>query len=120
MKVCLVTAFPPTQETPNSSGHQLARELQRADPDMEVTILAERLPGTASESDDFKVVRCWSPHSAWNVVRVIREVRQQHPDVVWFNVSFRGFFERPLARLLELSIPPVCRLFGYAWPILIL
>lgn len=119
MKVCLVTAFPPSQETPNSSGYQLARELQR-DPHVDVTILAERVGQADAEPGGFKIVRCWNPHSAWNIVRVFRELRHQKPDVVWFNVAFPRFFERPLARLLELFIPPVCRLFGYAWPILIL
>ena len=118
MKVCLVTAFPPTSERTGWE-YQVARDLQR-DPRVDVTILAETLPQPADEHGDFRVVRCWKEHSAWNIFRVLRAVRQHRPDVVWFNVSFPRFFERPLARLLELCIPPVCRVFGYAWPILIL
>jgi len=40
MKICLVTAFPPSRRGLNEYGYHLARELQR-DPLLSLTILAD-------------------------------------------------------------------------------
>ncbi len=119
MKVCLVTAFPPSREKLNDYGYHLACELQR-DPHVSVTVLADRLTWPADELPDFNVVRCWDYRSVRNIAGILKEVRRQHPDVVWFNLAFPRFFERPIAAVLGFFLPPACRMLGYAWPILIL
>ncbi len=112
MKISLITAFPPSQERLNEYGYHLARELQR-DPYLSMTICADRLPHAAGELPDFDVVRCWEFNSPWNLFRLLRALREHDPDVVWFNLVFSTFGDRPVAAFLGLCIPAFCRLFGY-------
>lgn len=52
MKLCLVTAFPPSRRGLNEYGYHIARELQR-DPLLSLTILADLLEETPEELEDF-------------------------------------------------------------------
>ncbi len=57
MKLCLVTAFPPSRRGPKEYGYHIARELQ-GDPLLSLTILAGHLEATPEELEDFSVLRC--------------------------------------------------------------
>ena len=48
MKICLVTAFPPSREALNEYGFHIARELQVI-PELDVTIMADDYPGDEPE-----------------------------------------------------------------------
>ena len=54
MKICLITAFPPSRRGLNEYGFHLARELRR-DPLLSLTILADELEAPAEELNDFDV-----------------------------------------------------------------
>ena len=58
MKICLVSAFPPSGRMLNEYGFHIARELQR-DPLLSVTVLGDRLAEEAPELPDFDVRRVW-------------------------------------------------------------
>jgi glycosyltransferase involved in cell wall biosynthesis len=111
MKICLVTAFPPSRRGLNEYGFHIARELQR-DPLLSVTVLADELETAEPEMDEFDVVRCWKFNQRSNPVRLLKAVREIRPDVVWFNLLFSTFGDRPLPAFSGLTTPALERLFG--------
>ena len=111
MKICLVTAFPPSRRGLNEYGFHIARELQR-DPLLSVTVLADELETAEPELDEFDVVRCWRFNEPTNPVRLLNAVREIKPDVVWFNLLFSTFGDHPLSAFCGLTTPALNRLFG--------
>src|SRR5438045_3487910 len=111
MKICLVTAFPPSRRGLNEYGFHIARELQR-DPLLSVVILADELPAPEPELEAFDVQRCWGFNSTRNPARLLGALRDIKPDVVWFNLLFSTFGESPLPAFGGLTIPALTRLSG--------
>ena len=111
MKICLVSAFPPSRRGLNEYGFHIARELQR-DPLLSLTILGDELDYTQPELNDFHVIRCWSFNSLNNSARILRQLRELKPDVVWFNLLFSTFGSHPVAAFAGLTTPVLSRLSG--------
>jgi len=111
MKICLVTAFPPSKRGLNEYGYHIARELQN-DPLLSVTILADQLDTTEPELEEFDVIRCWSFDALSNPVRLLKAIKDIKPDVVWFNLLFSTFGNNPVAAFAGLSIPAITRMSG--------
>jgi glycosyltransferase involved in cell wall biosynthesis len=114
MKICLVSAFPPSGRMLNEYGFHIARELQR-DPLLSVTVLADRLAEEAPELPDFDVRRVWDFNSLRNPSSLLRAIRDINPDVVWYNLLFTTFgnAHNPLAAFLGTSMPALTRMRGY-------
>src|ERR1044071_4386673 len=104
MKICLVTAFPPSRRGLNEYGYHIARELQR-DPLLSLTVLADELPSPAPELDEFDVVRCWAFTQWKNPTRLLNCIRDRRPDVVWFNLLFSTFGDQPVPAFAGLTAP---------------
>jgi glycosyltransferase involved in cell wall biosynthesis len=112
MKICLVTAFPPSQQALNEYGFHMAREIQQI-AGIELTVLADEHPSAESELVGFSVVRCWSFNQSGNVQRVLKSIRQVQPDIVWFNLGFASFGDKPLPAFLGITLPALSRLAGF-------
>jgi glycosyltransferase involved in cell wall biosynthesis len=112
MKICLVTAFPPSKRGLNEYGFHLARELQR-DPLLSLTILADELDSDEPELEDFHVIRCWRFDGLSNPVRLMRAIHDVKPNVVWYNLLFSSFGSKPVPAFLGLSQPAMSRLTGH-------
>jgi len=112
MKLCLVTAFPPSRAGLNEYGFHLACEL-RQDPVLSLTILADELSTPSEELDGFDVIRCWSFNSVSNAPRLLKRIRELRPDVVWFNLGFASFGDKPLPAFAGLGIPALTRMNGF-------
>lgn len=112
MKICLVTAFPPSRRGLNEYGFHIAKELQR-DPLLSLTVLADELPTHDPELDEFDVVRCWNFNDIGNPIRLLKAIQRCKPDVVWFNLLFSTFGGKPLPAFAGLAIPALSRLRGY-------
>src|SRR3954467_14208385 len=112
MKICLVTAFPPSRRGLNEYGFHIARELQR-DPLLSVTVLSDALDTSEPELADFSVDRCWTFNSVANPIKLLKAIRECDPDVVWFNLLFSTFGDKPVAAFSGLSIPALVRMMGY-------
>lgn len=112
MKICLVTAFPPSRRGLNEYGFHIARELRR-DPLLSLTILADELDGAPEELQDFDVVRCWRFDSLSNPARLMKAIHDIKPDVVWFNLLFSTFGNQPVAAFAGLTQPALSRLSGH-------
>ena len=128
MKICLVTAFPPSGRQLNEYGFHLARELQR-NPLVNLTILGDKLThydwatdkdgnplsqDAQTELDGFHVLRCWESNRITTAGNVARAVRRLRPDVVWFNLVYSTFAtpEHPVAAFLGLCTPAITRALG--------
>ncbi len=111
MKICLVTAFPPSRRGLNEYGYHIARELQR-DPLLSVTVLADELETPERELEDFDVQRVWRFDSLSNPLRLRKALREHKPDVVWFNLLFSTFGNNPMAAFAGLTVPIFSRLSG--------
>jgi len=112
MKICLVTAFPPSRRGLNEYGYHIARELQ-ADPLLSLTVLADATEGIATEElHDFDVRRIWDFNYKTNSLRILKAVRDIRPDVVWYNLLFSTFGNDPLAAFFGLSAPALTRITG--------
>jgi glycosyltransferase involved in cell wall biosynthesis len=128
MKICLVTAFPPSGRQLNEYAFYIAQELQR-DPAIKLTILADELShyefatdgngeplqaAQQAELPGFDVVRCWKFNDLSTPVSLLKNIRRLKPDVVWFNLVFSSFAtpDRPLAAFAGLCVPALSRLLG--------
>ncbi len=112
MKICLVTAFPPSRRGLNEYGFHLARELQR-DPLLSLTILADELESAEPELEEYDVLRCWRFNGLANPARLIRAIYDIKPDVVWYNLLFSSFGSKPVPAFLGLAQPAMSRLSGH-------
>jgi glycosyltransferase involved in cell wall biosynthesis len=113
MKICLVSAFPPSRRGLNEYGYHIARELQ-ADSLLSLTVLGDETEGSASEEiHDFDVRRCWDFNGTTNAMRILNVVRDIRPDVVWFNLLFSTFGNNPVAAFAGLTAPALTRMAGF-------
>jgi glycosyltransferase involved in cell wall biosynthesis len=111
MKICLVTAFPPSKRGLNEYGYHIARELQQ-DPLLSLTILADQLETPKPELEGFNVRRVWDMNLLSNPARLLGAIRDIKPDVVWFNLLFSTFGGKPIPAFAGLAIPAITRLTG--------
>ena len=111
MKICLVTAFPPSRGGLSEYGFHVARELQR-NPFLSLSVLADELDSPQPEPEGFSVTRCWRFDDPKSPARLLRVIRTLDPDVVWFNLIFSTFGNNPLAAFCGLTLPLLSRLTG--------
>jgi glycosyltransferase involved in cell wall biosynthesis len=111
MKICLVSAFPPSRRGLNEYGYHIAKELQ-TDPLLSLTVLADKLDRQEPELEGFDVQRCWSFDHFANPVHLLSAIRDIKPDVVWFNLLFSTFGTNPFAAFCGLAIPALTRISG--------
>jgi glycosyltransferase involved in cell wall biosynthesis len=112
MRICLVTAFPPSRQALNEYGFHIARELSQV-PGLELSILGDDLSHPEPELPEFSVTRCWSFNSLKNPWRLLRAIRKCKPDVIWFNLGFASFGGKPLPAFLGIVIPALARMGGF-------
>jgi glycosyltransferase involved in cell wall biosynthesis len=111
MKICLVTAFPPSRGGLSEYGFHIAKELQQ-NPFLSLTILADTLGSTETEAEPagFSIDRCWSFNDLQSPAKLLRAIRQHEPDVVWFNLLFTTFGHNPFVAFCGLATPLLARL----------
>jgi glycosyltransferase involved in cell wall biosynthesis len=128
MKICLVTAFPPSCRQLNEYGFHLAKELQR-NPLVNLTVLADKLTRyewstdqdgrvlTAEQHEllEFNVQRCWEFDSLSTSKNLAKAIHRLRPDVVWFNLVYSSFATagHPVAAFAGLCTPALTRSMGY-------
>ena len=114
MKICFVSAFPPSKTALNEYGYHIARELQ-TDPLVSLTIVGDELPQPEPELPDFNVLRAWKINRLSNHHRLLKTLREVRPNVVWFNLIFSSFGSKdsPLAAFSGLTLPAMTRMAGY-------
>ncbi|MGZ4818828.1 MAG: glycosyltransferase [Terriglobales bacterium] len=111
MRICLVTAFPPSTQRINEYGLHLAT--QARDQHADLVVLADQYEPRLPELDGFEVRRCWAFNSLATPWRILAAARDSKADVVWFNLVYSTFGDQPLAAFLGLCTPLLLRLCGY-------
>ena len=114
MKICYVSAFPPSERMLNEYAFHIVRTV-KDDPSNSITVLADEQPGPVRELDGFNVVRTWQFNSFSNPLRILAKVRELKPDVVWFNLLFATFGNQlnPAAAFSGLLAPALVHAAGY-------
>lgn len=112
MKICLVTSFPPSRDALNEYGFHIASELQRI-PGIELTVLGDEYSPAQPELDGFSVNRCWKFNRLGNPLRLMRAIRREKPDVVWFNLGFASFGGTPPSAFMGIATPALARMSGF-------
>lgn len=114
MKICFVSAFPPSKLALNEYGYHIARELQ-ADPLVSLTVAGDELPEAQPELPEFNVLRSWRVNRLSNHRHLLKALREIRPNVVWFNLIFSSFGTKdsPLAAFSGLTLPAMTRMAGY-------
>ena len=111
MRIALVSAFPPSRHHLSEYGFHLADELRRQG--LEFTILGDEHGADEPELPGFVVRRCWRVGDVGNVSRILSAVRENKPDVVWFNLVYSTFGANPLAAFAGLCTPALTRAAGF-------
>jgi glycosyltransferase involved in cell wall biosynthesis len=112
MRVAIVTAVPPSSATLTEYGHHLVQELAVKPEIDEVIVFAEDSSGIPTDAEGV-IYRCaWTFGSMANPLRILRQVRRDRPDVVFFNMHFTSFGISKLAAALGLCTPALVRLTG--------
>jgi len=129
MKLCLVTAFPPSNRQLNEYALHIATELRR-NPSVNLMIVADHLDtyefvtdadgnrqecGQEAELPGFHVTRCWKFNSMATPVHLLKAIYRIRPDVVWFNLVFSTFGtpRNPVAAFAGLCVPALTRASGF-------
>src|SRR5437868_15525663 len=112
MKICLVSAFPPSRRGLNEYGFHIARELQQ-DPLLSLTVLADELESPQPELAEFDVHRGWRFNRFSNLASIVRAVGELKPVVVWLNLLFCTFGDQPAKAFACLAAPALSGVRGH-------
>ena len=110
MRICLVTAFPPSTQRLNEYGLHLAEQLRHKGCDF--VVLADQYAPAQPELPGFRVERCWRFNDLRTPFRLISAARKHRADVVWFNLVYSTFGDNPLAAFFGLMAPVLLRIAG--------
>lgn len=111
MRICLVTAFPPSTQRLNEYGLHLAQQVREQQ--VTLTVLADQYGPRLAELDGFQVERCWGFNDFTTPFRILAAARRLKPDVIWFNLVYSTFGDNPVAAFLGLCTPAMLRLAGF-------
>ena len=111
MRICLVTAFPPSTQRLNEYGLHLAEQLRAKQ--ARFVVLADQYEPRQPELPGFTVDRCWSFNDIRTPFKLISAARRAQADVVWFNLVYSTFGDSPLAAFFGLMAPVLMRIAGF-------
>jgi glycosyltransferase involved in cell wall biosynthesis len=111
MRICLVTAFPPSTQRLNEYGLHLAQQARELGGDL--VILADDYAPRSPELPAFDVRRCWAFNDLRNPLHILKAARAARADVVWFNLVYSTFGDHPLAAFIGLCTPLLLRIAGF-------
>ncbi len=115
LKIALISAFPPGQQSLNEYGLHLACELAARDDVSDVVVLADRLPQATPEltlDPKIRVVRCWKFNSLGAGPSILRALKREAVDGAIWNIQTATFGDRELPAALGLTAPALARIMG--------
>lgn len=111
MRICLVSAFPPSTQRLNEYGLHLAEQLRQKGCDF--VVLADDYEPRLPELPGFKVDRCWRFNDIKTPFKLIKAARHHKAEVVWFNLVYSTFGDFALAAFFGLMAPLILRIAGF-------
>ena len=119
MRIAIVSTYPPGKGSLNEYGYHFIRHLRTKKEVTEVIVLTDELPeGVTYSTEDpiatvpMRVIPCWQFNSPTNAFRIVKTIRQTHPDIVLFNLQFTTFGSGKIAGALGLMTPALLRMLG--------
>lgn len=116
MKIALVSAFPPGQQSLNEYGLHLAKGLADNTNVSEVIIIADLLPKDLPELNlgpKISVRRTWGFNDPKAGFAILRALHAEGADGVLWNVQTASFGDKEIPAALGLAAPALARLFGF-------
>ena len=115
MKLAIITAYPPSKVTLNEYAYHLVKEFRQKEEISELILLTDLDAKEAKinfEEQGCKVTikPCWKFNSYFNVISVMKAVRQISPDAILFNLQFMKFGDRKIPAALGLLLPWLCKM----------
>jgi glycosyltransferase involved in cell wall biosynthesis len=103
--MAIVTAVPPSTATLTEYGHHLVTQLAAKPEIDDLIVYADDADGLPEDSDGVRHVAAWTFGSLITPLRIVRRVRRDRPDVVFFNMHFTSFGSGKVSAALGLLTP---------------
>jgi len=117
MKLALITAFPPSKVTLNEYGYHLAKQFAQKPEVNELVLITDHTK--EPKQIDFETANCevsvkesWNFNSYKNLFSIYKNVVQEKPDAILFNLQFMKFGDKKIPAALGLLLPLLFRLKG--------
>ena len=110
LTVAIVTAVPPSTATLTEYGHHLVQQLAVKPEIDDVVVFAEDSAGLPTATEGVTYRAAWTFDSVLTPLRILRQIRIDRPDVVFFNMHFTSFGSRKVPAALGLFTPALVRL----------
>ncbi len=110
LRVAVVTAVPPSTATLTEYGHHLVQQLAAKPEIDDVIVFADDRAGLPENTEGITHRAAWSFNSLTTPLRILRQVRRDRPDVVFFNTHFTSFGTGKVPAALGLFTPALVRL----------
>jgi glycosyltransferase involved in cell wall biosynthesis len=105
MKVCLISAYPPSKGNLAEYAYFLTRELVKEPSISSLTILANGEEFEIKEKGKVKIIRCWRNNSLLIPMKILVNVYKEKPDVVHFNIGMRSWGRKKLVNFFAHLTP---------------
>ncbi len=117
MRLCIVSPFPPEISGVGQYGWNVTQGLARTGYFHAITVLTGDNPATSGASSHtsgpVSVRRVWSRDDPRVMTRLLRAIKAERPDVLWFNLGFTIFGASRLINFFGLSAPMLARRMGF-------
>jgi glycosyltransferase involved in cell wall biosynthesis len=117
MRLCIVSPFPPEISGVGQYGWNVTHGLAGAGHFRAITVLAGDNPSPwgdePRESGLVSVRRLWSRDDPRVMTRLLRAIKAERPDVLWFNLGFTVFGASRVINFFGLAAPMLARQMGF-------
>ncbi|WP_459209567.1 glycosyltransferase [Aquimarina rhabdastrellae] len=115
MKLAIVTSFPPSKVTLNEYGYHLLKNFRTKDNIDEIVLLTDVSATQADLNFEEKgckitVKSCWKFNGYFNVLNILKAIKETKPDGVLFNLQFMKFGDKKIPAALGLLTPMLCKI----------
>ncbi len=106
MKVCMVTAYPPSNGGLAEYGWYMVDKFSKNKAVEDLTVLANK-PGiiNSEKQSGLNLVRCWKFDDLTTPIKILKEIRKVRPDVVYFNLHMLSWGKSRLCNFLCHTTP---------------
>jgi len=117
MRLCIVSPLPPEISGVGQYGWNVTHGLAGTGHFRAITVLTGDNPATSGDSPrasgPVSVRRVWSRDDPQVITRLLRAIKAERPDVLWFNLGFTVFGASRVINFFGLSAPMLARRMGF-------
>lgn len=120
LRVAMVSAVPPSAATLTEYGAHLVTQFGAKPEIDDLVVYSDDSAGLPADADGVRYVPAWTFDTFATPLRILRQVRRDRPDVVFFNTHFTSFGSRKVTAALGLCTPALVRLTTKARSVVLL